>query len=927
MRKNKIIYLILSIIIVISSIIPRLSSNATEIENESYIYIHKEDSNGSGMKNICFQLFSDEECTKPLGFYITNSEGNAEKLRNIENQPIEDGSIQLPPETTVYLLEMGIKSADNPNEFVLPTDSEGLEIDDEYADSDNIPVINNSTYTLKNGYIKKWVLTTKDCNSYKSEKYYLQNTHEPVKPDGTITLISPYQSGYAYTFITYYYDSIQNRLSFKNITGHKASSYTYDAAAIENYYKASKNTNISLGSFLNALNLENNNPGYVYNYNFDLNGSSKTNFKLNQDYFTNNYVKSFDFSDSYYSDLFKYDIDNDNNSSYIYSNNLSAKRLLQLMNIDITSPIFRGTLDLTGFPFLIGGSEREDFSKTSFQTLILPMNFCKTTDITLNNKLSEIKINAEKVFEADVAPYGIYKDDIKINPIQGQCIAYENEEQKAICDDAEYLFSKLDPIKNGAQYRSLDTFTLYPTEINIDYYDKDEYIGSETVDNTTKHPKTSLKKDFNGYSFYTIESYKLEKTTIDGTTTENFSYIYALQPKTVKVLVTFKPNKYTTNIKSVINGSINDNADISVKKIENYTVIDNSLPENIEINSMIKDGRELLNTKTGYIFRGYYEDDKCTKAITKLLTKSMNTPYETIYAYFEPQKYQISLDTDGGTIDKNIIEINYGDEVTLPECKKNGYKFQGWSLNGKDFNEKIYDYAENITLKAVYTKVQEPAPTNNPDVTPTSSPVPTATPDTQPGEKTKPSKKDTTRIDTDDKPSDSIEGDIPADELITEIEKSKKLTEAQKKAVIKIINDYTHEDGSIYLNEIASRIRDSKTLDDAAKSNASAVISNVKKNIKKTKIKNLKVKSPKKKQIKATWKKLKGYKFQVQVSTSKKFTKKTTKSYTTKKNSYTVKKKLKSKKTYYIRVRTVKKTKGGKNVYGKWSSKKKIKTK
>ncbi|MEE3344319.1 MAG: hypothetical protein VZS44_09535 [Bacilli bacterium] len=63
-------------------------------------------------------------------------------------------------------------------------------------------------------------------------------------------------------------------------------------------------------------------------------------------------------------------------------------------------------------------------------------------------------------------------------------------------------------------------------------------------------------------------------------------------------------------------------------------------------------------------------------------------------------------------------------------------------------------------------------------------------------------------------------------------------------------------------------------------------------------------------------------KYQVQISTDKKFKKKV-KKYTTKKTIYKFKK-LKSKKTYYVRVRAYKKIKG-KTIYGKWSKVKKVK--
>ena len=70
--------------------------------------------------------------------------------------------------------------------------------------------------------------------------------------------------------------------------------------------------------------------------------------------------------------------------------------------------------------------------------------------------------------------------------------------------------------------------------------------------------------------------------------------------------------------------------------------------------------------------------------------------------------------------------------------------------------------------------------------------------------------------------------------------------------------------------------------------------------------------------VKVTIKKVAGAEgYQIQYSTSKKFTKKTT---------YTVKN-LKNKKTYYVRVRAYKLDANGKKVYSKWTTVKKTTTK
>ena len=84
------------------------------------------------------------------------------------------------------------------------------------------------------------------------------------------------------------------------------------------------------------------------------------------------------------------------------------------------------------------------------------------------------------------------------------------------------------------------------------------------------------------------------------------------------------------------------------------------------------------------------------------------------------------------------------------------------------------------------------------------------------------------------------------------------------------------------------------------------------------KVTKVKLKSPKKKQLKVTWKKIKGAKYQVQYSLKKSMKKAKTKK-NIKKNNVTIKK-LKSNKKYYVRVRAYK-TVNGKTYLGKWSKK------
>ena len=61
--------------------------------------------------------------------------------------------------------------------------------------------------------------------------------------------------------------------------------------------------------------------------------------------------------------------------------------------------------------------------------------------------------------------------------------------------------------------------------------------------------------------------------------------------------------------------------------------------------------------------------------------------------------YTISFDEDGGN-DVDDIELKKGDEIVLPSCEKEGYRFKGWTLDGESFQENIYGFDKDIKLVA-----------------------------------------------------------------------------------------------------------------------------------------------------------------------------------------------------------------------------------
>ncbi len=128
------------------------------------------------------------------------------------------------------------------------------------------------------------------------------------------------------------------------------------------------------------------------------------------------------------------------------------------------------------------------------------------------------------------------------------------------------------------------------------------------------------------------------------------------------------------------------------------------------------------------------------------------------------------------------------------------------------------------------------------------------------------------------------------------------------------------------LNKTLSKANEPSTTKASSTSTTKAASKSKSKKPKKTSISKIKAQ---KKGFKVTWKKVSNAKgYQVKYSTSKKFTKKTSKTATVKKATTTSKtvKDLKKKKTYYVKVRSYK-TVNGEKVYSDWSNVKKVKTK
>ena len=128
----------------------------------------------------------------------------------------------------------------------------------------------------------------------------------------------------------------------------------------------------------------------------------------------------------------------------------------------------------------------------------------------------------------------------------------------------------------------------------------------------------------------------------------------------------WEANTYSVNLQ--VNGGTNTNS------VNEYTYgVGATLPDDSEI------------FREGYTFAGWYMNSNYDGvAIEEISTTDFGD--KTFYAKWNVNSYDITLDTDGGTINSgNITSYTYGVGATLPtDITKTGYKFEGWYDDSSD---------------------------------------------------------------------------------------------------------------------------------------------------------------------------------------------------------------------------------------------------
>lgn len=139
-----------------------------------------------------------------------------------------------------------------------------------------------------------------------------------------------------------------------------------------------------------------------------------------------------------------------------------------------------------------------------------------------------------------------------------------------------------------------------------------------------------------------------------------------------------------------------------------------------------KDGYEI--SKWLFDDKEYNFDTKVTKGIViEVEWKKKENKKPVVEPEQKENKYIVSFNTDGGTTIENIEAIE-GTILERPaDPQKEGFKFIEWKLNDATYNFDV-EVTEDITLVAIWEKVEEAVVNPTPEPTPNPTPAPAPTP-------------------------------------------------------------------------------------------------------------------------------------------------------------------------------------------------------
>lgn len=235
-----------------------------------------------------------------------------------------------------------------------------------------------------------------------------------------------------------------------------------------------------------------------------------------------------------------------------------------------------------------------------------------------------------------------------------------------------------------------DTFTTLVTSIDpTTITDVTLYAKWETIEYTI----TIIDGDNNVQSKYTIES---EPIIITEPTKAGYKCLGLFDSGETVSYSEIKKGSYgdiTLNVKWEL---ITYNIEFDAKGGTSVT----SLTYNVEFTENV-DISTIESSKTGYTFKGWYENESGTgEKVTSIAPSECRNI--TLYAKWELITYDINYDLDGGT-NSTLNPTTYtveSDTITFKAPKKTGYRFLGWYSDTTKVEEITLGSTGDVNVKA-----------------------------------------------------------------------------------------------------------------------------------------------------------------------------------------------------------------------------------
>lgn len=261
--------------------------------------------------------------------------------------------------------------------------------------------------------------------------------------------------------------------------------------------------------------------------------------------------------------------------------------------------------------------------------------------------------------------------------------------------------------QGGSQSNVSDPITVTTTANDTDEYGlagsytmlkSKEYAVGESVELTA-----TVNEGYNFEGWYIVEKtgYGYYEQTNLVLLSENTSYTYTMQDKSVTIAAIFSSYTLTTDSSSNTGGSAGSFTRLNNKKV--------SAGEIVELTATVN---------KGYNFEGWYIDNVCvSRDLTYNYTmEKENANIEARYSCYQLSTVGYAKNSNGdteagfhaGTYTKYSNEnLSVGESVTLSATVNDGYNFVGWYIDGicvtTDFEYTYTMEKSNVTIEAVYS--------------------------------------------------------------------------------------------------------------------------------------------------------------------------------------------------------------------------------